>query len=283
MKRVIRSHLLRSVFYATLAATALSACMSGTESARQQDQYAQDTSPAQREGAIAITCGFSHRAQHDPIRDSSQAPSHMHDFFGARDIEKSAIAVNLLTQSNSCISPADRSSYWVPTMYVDGVEVQPNDMAVYLMAPTVSDVDDVVAPPNGLQMITFKSAWACSRNGVVLPRPEDCGTNVKTRLILEFPHCWDGVNLTYSEDDPHVVAAPWECPPTHPVVLPRMVMEVRYDLASSRNISFSSGDVTSVHGDVIIAWHRDQLQRDIDACVHRGVLCGLTWSTEVGA
>lgn len=283
MTRGIRLYVMRPVFFAALATVVLAACTSGTESARQQDQYAQDSSPAQRDGAIAITCAFSHRLQHDPIRATSQTPSHMHDFFGAKDVQRSSDAAGLLNQNNSCISPADKSSYWVPTMFADGVAVQPKDLAVYLIAPTSSSAKDVAAPPNGLQMITFKSAWACSRNGVLLPQPEDCGNNATTRLVLEFPHCWDGVNLAYSEDNPHVVAAPWECPPSHPVVLPRIVMEVRYDIATSHNISFSSGDVQSVHGDVIIAWHRDQLQRDIDTCVRRGVLCGLTWSTEVGA
>jgi len=262
----------------------LPACTYGTEShSVGGSQYVQEASPTHREGAIAVTCGFSHREAVDPIRNSVSEQSHMHDFFGVHEVGKSSTADSLLAQDSTCISPADRSSYWVPTMYTNGQHVRPQDMAVYLTAPAGVDVDDVVVPPNGLQLITFKSAWSCARNGVVTPRPETCGRNAVTRLILEFPHCWDGKNLTFSDDDPHVVAAPDECPITHPIVLPRIVMEVRYDIESIDNVTFSSGDLATVHGDAIVVWHQDQLERDINACLRRGVLCGLTWSTEVGA
>ena len=167
---------------------------------------------------------------------------------------------------------------------VDGVVREPIDLAVYLSAPFAGT--EVVAPPNGLEMISYKSAWKCIPDGFVSPQMSHCPTNAKTRLVLEFPHCWNGESLQFNVDDPHVVSASDECPASHPVVLPQMQMEVRYDMSDLddlRAVSFSSGDITSVHGDVLFAWKQDILQIELQDCISRGIMCGITWSTEVGA
>ena len=63
-------------------------------------------------------------------------------------------------------------------------------------------------------------------------------------------------------------------------------MEVRYDLSGVDDltkVSFSSGGQRSVHGDMLLAWDEQLLQREIESCLHRDVTCGQTWSTEIGA
>jgi hypothetical protein len=238
---------------------------------------------AESSGGIAALCAFTQRAAIDPIRfaDSSE-PSHLHDFFGAKTVQEFDTAESLLEKEKSCTAYGDHSSYWVPTMLQADVSVEPIDMAVYLYAPNGSDVQDVVAPPNGLEMVTFMSAWKCSRSGPTSADLPTCASNAKPRLRLEFPHCWDGVNLEFDARKPHVVTTDAQCPETHPVVLPSIVLEIRYDLKSTEGISFSSGGLTSVHGDVLIAWNQESLNNEIDSCLRRGITCGLTWSTEIG-
>lgn len=234
-------------------------------------------------GGIAATCSFVHREAIDPIRarDGSTS-SHMHDFFGSKNVRQFLSADYLLKQAGSCTASGDRSVYWAPTMLEDGVEVDPVNMAVYLQVPHGVAVDDIVLPPNGLEMITFKSSWKCSRWGEEFTDIPRCPRNVATRLILEFPHCWDGQGLKY-ENGAHVVAADSECPASHPNVLPRITMEVRYDLSSVEDVTFSSGPAMGVHGDLFFVWDQESLKTEVVTCLHGKVMCGVTWSTEFGA
>ena len=234
-------------------------------------------------GGIASPCDFVQREAIDPIRfTKTTRHSHLHDFFGIKNIVVPLTVEYLFSQEKTCAASGDHSSYWVPTMFDGNKEVTPDGMAVYLVAPDGIDVDDVQRPPNGLQMVTYKSSWKCSREGQATSLLQSCPKNAYTRLLLEFPHCWDGENIRFREGAPHVVATDGQCPASHPVVLPRIVMEVRYDGVIGPDISFSSGDVASVHGDVFFAWDQESLARDFDACLRRNIMCGVTWSTELG-
>ena len=234
-------------------------------------------------GGIAATCSFVHREAIDPIRSrDGSASSHMHDFFGSKNVRNSLSADTLLKQQSTCTASGDRSVYWVPTMRKDGRDIDPVNMAVYLQVPHGVRADDVVLPPNGLEMITFKSSWKCSRWGEEFADLPQCPRNAATRLVLEFPHCWDGRELKY-ENGAHVVAADRECPASHPLVLPRITMEVRYDISSVDGVNFSSGAAMGVHGDLFFVWDQDTLKTEVATCLRGNVMCGVTWSTEFGA
>lgn len=236
-----------------------------------------------QQGGIASQCDFTHREAIDPIRfPQGGGVSHLHDFFGATGVRSALSADYLFTQQKTCDAAGDHSSYWVPTMYEGNLEITPTSMAVYVMTPDGVDPDTVVLPPNGLQMVTYKSAWKCSREGQTTAQPQQCPVNADTRLQLEFPYCWDGTGIDFGEDGSHVVVTDASCPPTHPVVLPRIVMEVRYKISSVDEVSFSSGSVATVHGDIFFAWDQESLERDFDACLRRNIMCGVTWSTELG-
>lgn len=266
------------MFVATLA-FAVSACSSSQSSTETGGDDRKDG------GLIAITCYASQRAIVDPIRvDDEGAVPHLHDFFGASTVADNTDADQLQRTENNCLSPGDKSSYWVPTMFVEDKPIDPVDLAVYVTSSTANNSE--VVPPSGLELISYRSAWMCARHGFIAPQLMHCPDNAVTRLVLEFPHCWDGVSLQFSAITPHVVSTTDECPPSHPVALPRFLMEVRYDLSHVEDltkVSFSSGDQRSVHGDMLLAWDQQMLQRDIESCLHRNVTCGQTWSTEIGA
>jgi len=262
---------------ALFSAVAVLASCGGVSSTKSVDDHT--------DGMIAITCHFTERAEVDPIRarDADVTP-HVHDFFGPNQIDNNTNVGALLQQPSSCLSHGDRSAYWIPTMIVDEQYRDPTDLAVYVTAPT--HVEALTAPPNGLEMLSFRSAWRCVPNGFTYARISHCAANAQTRLVLEFPHCWDGVSLQFDSSAPHLVSSADTCPPSHPVVLPRISLEVRYNLSDVedlRTVRFSSGDVTTVHGDVLFAWDQEVLQKEIDSCVLQGVVCGITWSTGVGA
>jgi hypothetical protein len=234
-------------------------------------------------GGIAGLCSFTHREAVDPIRFAEGGhESHLHDFFGVRNVQPSMSVEYLLKQDNTCTAFGDRSSYWVPTLFEDGKEVTPSAMAVYITVPDGVNSNSVVLPPNGLEMITVKSSWKCSRQGISLAVPQQCPENSDTRLRLEFPYCWDGRGTVFQALSPHVVLSDSKCPTSHSVVLPQIVLEIRYKIVSIDAVSFSSGDLTSVHGDVLFAWNQISLERDFDACLRRNLMCGVTWSTELG-
>lgn len=234
-------------------------------------------------GGVALTCPFVHRQAIDPIRDRhGTTSSHMHDFFGADRIRTHLSSDFLLKQVGACNASGDRSVYWVPTMLKNGVEVNPVNLAVYLQVPDGVDASEVELPPNELEMVTFKSSWKCSRVGDEFADLPQCPQNALTHLVLEFPHCWDGRDLKF-EDGAHVVAADGNCPASYPRVLPRITMEVRYDISSVNDVTFSSGPVTSVHGDLFFVWDQDSLRKDVSTCFGGKVMCGVTWSTEFGA
>ena len=236
-----------------------------------------------QQGGIASQCDFTHREAIDPIRvPMGNGQSHLHDFFGATGVQSVLSVDYLFAQQKTCDASGDHSSYWVPTLFEGNQEVTPTSMAVYVMTPHDVDPDTVALPPNGLQMVTYTSAWKCSREGQATPWPQQCPRNADTRLQLEFPNCWDGKETTFREGRQHVVVADTACPSSHPVVLPRIVMEVRYKISSVDAVSFSSGDVASVHGDVFFVWDQESLERDFDACLRRNIMCGVTWSTELG-
>ena len=248
-----------------------------------QQSATKQTDKTDTRGGIASPCAFTQREAIDPIRFSNtHTLSHLHDFFGVKNIVVPLTAEYLFAQEKTCAASGDHSSYWVPTMFDGDTEITPAGMAVYLVAPDGVDVDDVQRPPNGLQMVTYKSSWKCSREGEATPMPQPCPKNAYTRLLLEFPYCWDGTNTRFREATPHVVVTNAQCPASHPVVLPRIVMEVRYDHVMGPDVSFSSGDMTSVHGDIFFAWDQESLARDFDACLRRNIMCGVTWSTELG-
>lgn len=103
---------------------------------------------------FTVDCTFSHRAPDDPIvRPGEPGASHSHEFFGSVATDATSTGRSLRGTSTTCEDPDDTAAYWVPTLSVDGVPVEPTVVRAYYRAPPGADVRDVQPPPLGLAMI----------------------------------------------------------------------------------------------------------------------------------
>lgn len=239
-----------------------------------------------RRGSFGVVCPFSHRNEDDPIVFPNESgASHQHDYFGATSVSASTQWKSLLTMPNLCESMGDLSAYWAPTLQADLIDVDPTEMAVYLRTPTEADPSDIATPPNGLELMSVRSGWTCVRTDEPTAQMQHCPSPSMTRLILEYPDCWDGQHLSSPDHYSHVaVSVHGKCPTTHPKMIPQMATEIRYDLTDfpkDTTYALSSGALDTVHGDAILAWDQKVLAKEIRSCIKRRVNCDLTWFTAI--
>lgn len=248
-------------------------------------------------GSFSVPCAPSHTAPDDPIVHRDHAGgSHLHEFFGATSTDASSTAATLRAGGTTCRSVADTSAYWVPALLADGERVPPAHLIAYYRAPVGADPRDVVAPPNGLAMVAGDAAaerpqdpavvrWRCGPGGPASAVPIRCERRAELRLQVTFPTCWDGDRLRAADHRSHVVRLPGSeaerqadgasCPPSHPVLLPELTIEVRYRDVPDGELGLASGPATGGHGDVLVAWDEPHLAAEVATCIGRSLTCDI--------
>ncbi|KAK4185092.1 hypothetical protein QBC35DRAFT_348677, partial [Podospora australis] len=197
------------------------------------------------------------------------------------------------------------TAYYVsPGQYEEGVVAFAPGFRMFVGDATLR------AQPSGLNLSTqtcFRCYNATNFGGDVGPPCWDpavdswalpdrvCPGGIRSNIL--FPTCWDGVNLdspnhkthvAYPVEGPHpfdAMGTAETCPPTHPVKIPQVMLEVVWDTTSfndpadwpedgSQPFVLSTGDKSgySQHADYVFGWQGDALQRGMNAgCI--GAAC----------
>lgn len=239
-----------------------------------------------------VTCSYSHSNNDDPIVHPGQpGVAHLHDYSGSTTTNANSTPQSMLAGGTTCGMPGDKSAYWVPALYRNGQRVLPNATAhdslfYYRRKGAPSGV--VVQPfPLGLKMIVGNSnaqnpgqnpllgtriIWKCGPgSGTDLAQPPaQCSSGVMV-ISLQFPNCWDGVNLDSPNHSSHMAyPSGSSCPASHPVVLPRIESFWRYPVGTAPigTVTLSSGPWHTIHQDFFNAWEPAALQNFINKCLN---------------
>nr|WP_255645907.1 DUF1996 domain-containing protein [Actinoplanes polyasparticus] len=255
------------------------------------------TTPTIPPGAVRVAefladCPYSHRLPDDPIIfPGLPGASHMHSFFGSEVTNAFSTTQDLLNANSNCNPSIDKSSYWIPTFYNGNTPVEPTTGIFYYLGEGVRD--DLIAQtqpfPLGLRIVAGNakatgpndntlSRWSCLHAGEVGSSHDfvTCPPGTMLESYLDFPHCWDGVNLDSPDHKSHM-AYPVNnaCPPSHPVVVPKLRQVMRYPVnGNPANFRLASGPGYTMHGDFFNAWPVAELARRVNDCIRVIVKCG---------
>ncbi|WP_066360564.1 DUF1996 domain-containing protein [Herbidospora mongoliensis] len=247
---------------------------------------------AVRVAEFVAECPFSHRLPDDPIVMPGLAGgSHMHSFMGSEITDANTNLGDLLTGTSTCEPKVDLSSYWVPTLYNGDTPVEPSSATFYYLGEGVSEAlqRQTRAFPQGLRVVagnakataadgTSSARWSCLHAGHVGASKNfvNCPAGTKLETYLDFPHCWDGRNLDSADHKSHLSYPQGNaCPTTHPVVVPKVRMVLRYPVNGDPSaFRLSSGPGYTMHGDFFNAWPVAEMERRVRDCIRPKVKCG---------
>jgi hypothetical protein len=239
-------------------------------------------------GEFVANCPVSHHLSDDPIvRFGLPGMSHMHVFMGAVSTNATSTLTSLRLGATTCNPVSDRSAYWVPALYrADNTEIPIENATFYYLAQ-VNTPQNIQPFPPGLAMIAGNAMsttipasqshfkWGCLGSGVSSTTAfVVCPAGSKLELLLNFPECWDGVNLDSSDHKRHMAyAAGGVCPASHPVIVPKLQFKLRYNGPGEAGMRLSSGPGASAHGDFINVWG-STAQANRVRCLRELIKCG---------
>ena len=241
--------------------------------------------------AFRTFCEFSHLGYNDPVVLPGQNnASHLHVFFGNRNVNASSTYQSLRTSGDSTCEggPLNRTAYWMPALF-DGNNnvVVPSDIELYYKAENAADPTRLQEFPNGLRMVAGGTnvgqayGWACGDASTALKTIPECGGQ---RLIatVRFPYCWDGKNLDSADHRSHMaygVNNTWgPCPASHPVHLPEITELFHWYNASGSASWYLASDRagmltpapngSTLHADWFGAWE-DSIETQWVSCLRQ--------------
>jgi hypothetical protein len=226
------------------------------------------------DGIFLSVCRPSHVAKDDPIvHPGEPGASHQHEFFGNTTTDADSTYASLQAGGTTCRIAADKAGYWVPTLYADGTRIAPIRVNAYYLRGR--GLDRTVAFPAGLKVVagngeatapqsTAITGWKCSgiRVTALNAAPVACPAGSHEVLVVRFPDCWNGKDLDSADHRSHLAyRVGRNCPAGYPVRVPRLSLNVHYDLSAVDNLTLSSGSIYSAHADFFNAWNQAVLAR----------------------
>ena len=233
-------------------------------------------------------CRFTHRAPDDPIvHQGMSGMSHSHDFFANTSTDANSTLESLRAAPTQCRDRADTAAYWVPTLYSNGQAVTPLHSTAYYLTGR-KDHTKIQAFPSGLKVVAGNAratsaqslrvtGWDCGTQGGVRSQSTVPTCSQPTlRLRVTFPDCWNGVDLDSSDHASHLAYSDRGlCPSTHPVMVPQLMLLVRYPITGGDRVTLASGSPITAHGDFFNAWNQLVLEAHVRDCINAGVDCTL--------
>ncbi|MCB1027462.1 MAG: DUF1996 domain-containing protein [Microthrixaceae bacterium] len=235
-----------------------------------------------------VECPFSHFAPDDPIVWPDQpGRSHNHTFIGNNSADASSTVESLSKGDTNCQLKQDKASYWAPTLYDHDEPVAPYKADAYYRPGPLVDPTSIEPYPYGLKMIAGDhtkpeqplevARWSCGTGSPRQTTAPECDGKVTLRLEVIFPDCWNGKDLDSADHRSHMaVSSEGECPATHPVPVPQLMLAYSYPIRGpGHDLKLASGETGTAHADFFNAWEPEALQREIESCLHREVVCGV--------
>jgi hypothetical protein len=236
------------------------------------------------------------------VKPGQTGAAHMHTFFGGTPINAFSTSESLRAGHTTCHMPqiesatatngADRAGYWIAALYDQhGRQRVPSHVVAYYQRGAH---DGTVEPfPAGLKIVTSNYAWRCVRPDNSKTAAQStipaCASDQHLMLRLQFPQCWDGINLDTADHRSHMAfLSQGACPPSHPHKVVDLRISARWAGDIAHGISRYRGDLgaylssdaeagtsrgRSAHGDFLEGWLREHLEFQVYHCVNRNAGC----------
>ena len=258
-------------------------------------------------GAFRVSCLYSHMNFDDPIVYPGQPGlSHLHTFYGNSNTDAfSTVGTLAETGGSSCDGGTmNRSAYWVPSMIdtASGTPIASGRLGVYYKSGYYGiKPSDVNLLPTGLRMITGNSKgysaqtsqatyFECTNvpSGVTAPARSksipNCPIGSTVHMSIDFPQCWDGLNLDSPDHRSHMsFPTNGACPNTHPVPIPLISYNLNYPVKeanaplrwrlASDNYPVDLPGGYSAHADWMDGWDPEIMKSWVKNCIQADKDC----------
>jgi hypothetical protein len=216
--------------------------------------------------------------------------SHSHTFMGNRTTNANSTLASLQAGGTSCVTPGDKTGYWMPTLLNGDQAVQPDGPQVIYYKSGVIDYRSVRPFPPGLRYVVgsptatqdeFRNApgavegYECGNSAFNWDIPASCPAGTQLNVRYQAPSCWNGIHLDSPDHKSHM-AYPVNgvCPTSHPVAVPMIEFKMAWPVSGSMaNVRFSSGRGFSFHYDVYNVWEPPILAALVRHCINGGLQC----------
>jgi hypothetical protein len=235
-------------------------------------------------GAFRFICTAGQIRADDPIVYPNQpGRSHLHQFFGNTEANASSTYDSLRkTGQSTCMSPVNRSAYWMPAMLNGrGMVIRPDHVTIYYKrrpasSPACQQMGKACIPlPNGLRYVfgfnmqnpasapTGAFHFRCAGAGAldtshfkdIVSAAVVCPPGARLGAVVDSPSCWDGTNLDSPDHRSHLAYPSYgwwgylKCPTTHQFIIPRFTMGAWYgtDDTLDRSGTWEPGKTVTWH------------------------------------
>jgi Domain of unknown function (DUF1996)/F5/8 type C domain len=216
--------------------------------------------------------------------------SHSHTFMGNTTTNAMSTLPSLQAGGTSCITPGDKTGYWMPTLLNGDTAVQPVGRQVVYYKSGVIDYRSVRPFPPGLRYVVgspsatldeFRNApgavegWECGDSAFNWDIPANCPPGSQLNIRYQAPSCWDGRYLDTPDHQSHMAYPVLGiCPASHPVAVPMIEFKMAFPVSGDLyRVRLSSGRGYSFHYDVYNVWDVPTLAALVRHCINGGLQC----------